>query len=799
MRDRTSAHTPLPIRRKITVEGNVQGVGFRPFVYRIARQFSLSGYVENNPAGVTIEVEGQAGRVKAFLDELRQNPPRLAFIAAVRETEAPIKGDTEFQITASRTGGERTVWISPDTCVCDDCLREMDDSADRRHRYAFINCTNCGPRYTIISDIPYDRPKTTMKSFPMCDECRREYENPSDRRFHAQPVACSVCGPEIFLLSSDGRRLGDGWPSIVETAKLLKDGAIVSVKGLGGFHLAVDATNATAVERLRSRKRREEKPLAVMARDMDHLRQCVEVNATSERLLVSIRRPIVLLPKRHLCAIAEAVAPRSKCHGMMLPYAPLHFLLLHPQAGGPPLLVMTSGNVTEEPIVTENDEALQRLKGIADFFLTHNRDIYIRTDDSVVSVVRDREVVWRRSRGYVPLPILLGLPAGDEVLAVGPELKNTVCITRGGTAILSQHVGDIKNMETYASLEKTVTHLERIMEVKPAAIAHDMHPLYMSTQYARERASRDGLPLVPVLHHHAHIAACMAENGCGADEKVIGVAYDGTGYGADGAIWGGEILISTYTDARRQAHLDYVPMPGGDAAVEQSWRMALAHLTHLFPDDAQLAKSLEMIRRYSGGSLVAMGEDEIRVAQRVRQMIHMNVNCPLTSSMGRFFDAASALVGVCRVGSYEGQPAIEFEGALDDAGCGFHPCPIDTSHDPWLIPTRPVIQGILGDMARGETPGRIAAKFHNTVVAFTVEVCEHARREHGLKTVALSGGCFMNRYLSQHLEPALEDRGFRVLAHSQVPPNDGGVALGQAVIAKYRMASRARPPNSPAV
>ena len=782
------------IRKKITVFGVVQGVGFRPFVYRLARECSLAGYVENNPAGVTIEVEGSAERVARFLQRLRTASavPRLAVILEIREAPVEPQGDQAFVIAASRGEGERVVWISPDTCVCDDCLRELFDPADRRYRYPFINCTNCGPRYTIITDIPYDRPNTTMRKFEMCSDCRREYDDPSDRRFHAQPNACPACkpGPQVSLVDADGRVMCTGWEAIHSAAGHLRERWIVAVKGLGGFHLAVDAQSEPAVARLRERKRREEKPLAVMVRDLDEAREAAVINEAAERLLLSIARPIVLLEKRVPSPLARAVAPASRYHGLMLPYTPLHFLLFAGlrRAGTGGALVMTSGNVTDEPIVTENEEAMVRLKGIADFFLLHDRDIHIRADDSVATVVRNRPVVLRRSRGYVPTPIEVDFPKGaegKEVVAVGAELKSVICVTRGNTAILSQHIGDIKNLETFASFEKSVEHLERIMQVKPVAIAHDMHPLYMSTDYALRRSMAEGIPSFAIQHHHAHFAACVADTGHALQGRGIGVSYDGTGYGTDGRIWGGEILDASLTDFRRAAHLEYVAMPGADAAVEESWRMALSYLFHAYRRRSEVVAHVRAMQKALGKPLVTGVE---RKVEQVKRMIEMRINSPLTSSMGRLFDAVSAMCGVCAEATYEGQPAIELEGTVEEGVEDAYVFSVDRAVEPWQIRTGAAIRSIVADIVRGAPVGRIAAMFHNAVAAATLEVCKGLRESKGLNVVALSGGVFQNLYLLQRLEPRLEDEGFQVLSHSRVPPNDGAVALGQAVIAKRLLA-----------
>ncbi len=777
------------IRKRITVYGTVQGVGFRPFVYRLACETHLSGFVENNPSGVTIEVEGSARNITLFLERLRAEPPRLATIREIREEIVELRGGRRFVIGPSRGEGERVTWISPDTCVCHDCLRELFDPADRRYRYPFINCTNCGPRYTIITDIPYDRPNTTMRAFRMCKDCRREYDDPADRRFHAQPNACPKCGPQVSLVDAEGNAMHAGWEAIRAAARLLRERWIVAVKGLGGFHLAADAQSEPAVARLRTRKHREEKPLAVMVRDLEKAREVVEVDDAAEKLLTSMARPIVLLRKRPAHPLAESVARTSRCHGVMLPYTPLHFLLLHPEAGGPEALVMTSGNVTDEPIATDNDEATTRLKGIADFCLLHDRDIHIRADDSVATIVRDHEMLLRRSRGYAPAPVEIAFPAnvaGKEVVAVGAELKSVVCVTRGDTVILSQHIGDIKNIETFASFEKSVEHLERIMQVKPAAIAHDLHPLYMSTEYAVSRARREGIPRVVVQHHHAHFAACVADAGRVLQGRGIGVSYDGTGYGTDGHVWGGEVLDASLTDFHRAAHLEYVPMPGADAAVEEAWRMALSYLFHAYGGRAAVIKRLRAMRKVLGRPLMA---DWTRRADQIGRMIDAKINSPLTSSMGRLFDAVSALCGVCAEATYEGQPAIELEGTVEEGIKEAYAFAVDKTSEPWQIRTATVIRSVVKDIERGVPTGRIAARFHNGVVAMTVDVCKLVREHRNLNLVALSGGVFQNLYLSERIEPRLKENGFEVLTHRHVPPNDGAVALGQAMIAKHRLAA----------
>ena len=613
------------VRRGIHVSGIVQGVGFRPYVYRLAREQGLVGHINNTAAGVVIEVQGLPEAVDDFLSRLPREAPPLARITGIEVRDLPCDHDQDFQIVMSHAGAERRVLISPDVATCADCLRELFDPADRRYRYPFINCTNCGPRFTIVRDIPYDRARTSMNVFPMCPACQAEYDDPANRRFHAQPNACWQCGPQVQLVSRDGQRI-ECADVIAEAAARLREGAVVAVKGLGGFHLAVDATNATAVERLRERKRRVEKPFAVMAPEMAAIEAYCEVDDTSRALLARAERPIVLLRKKQPTPIAEAVAPFNRYLGVFLPYTPLHHLLL--AAGQFPALVMTSGNLSEEPIAIDNQEALERLADLADFSLLHNREILLRSDDSVVRVVGGRTRQWRRSRGYVPVPVFLHREV-PPILAVGGELKNTVCLTKDRHAFLSQHVGDLENLESYRFFEEAVEHLQRILEIEPRIIAHDLHPDYFSTRWALQRAQ---VPLMGVQHHHAHIAACMGENHL--DGQVIGIALDGTGYGTDGQVWGAEVLVAGYRDFERVAHFEYVPMPGGAAAIQEPWRMAVSYLGRCF--GAEFLKfNVPFVRNL-----------DARRTEVLLRMAEQGVNSPPTSSCGRLFDAVAALVGI---------------------------------------------------------------------------------------------------------------------------------------------------------
>ncbi|MCU0722207.1 MAG: carbamoyltransferase HypF [Planctomycetes bacterium] len=753
-------------RRRYVVAGTVQGVGFRPFVYRIAVARGLAGWVRNEPGGVQIEVEGPPDALDGFARDLEESAPPHARIASVGESRLEPAGLRGFAIEESGLGEAAAALIPPDIATCPDCLAEMDDPADRRRGYPFINCTNCGPRYTIVRAVPYDRPWTTMAAFPMCADCRREYEDPADRRFHAEPVACPACGPRAFLADASGAPEASADP-VAEAAARLARGAIAAVKGLGGFHLACDASDGAAVAELRRRKGREEKPFAVMASDLAAALRFAEASEAERRLLQSPERPIVLLRKKAGGPLAEGVAPRSRSWGVMLPYAPLHHLLLR---GAFPALVMTSGNRTDEPIAFRNGEALQRLRGVADFFLLHDRDIETRADDSIARVAAGRETVLRRSRGYVPRPVVLRA-SGPPVLALGGDLKNAVCLTRGDEAVLSHHVGDLEHAEAHEAFRAAVEHLRRLLGVEPAAVAHDLHPRYFS---ARRAASFPGLPRIPVQHHHAHAAAVMAENGIAG--PVIGVSLDGTGYGTDGTVWGGEFLAADLSGFRRAAHLEAVPMPGADAAAREGWRMAVSHLRRAFP-----AAGAGEIARF----LPAAGPDRVETALR---MIERNVNCALTSSAGRLFDAAAAIAGVALASTFEGQAAMEFEGAAAGGEGEAYPFAFREEDGVDAIDTAPLVRALALDAREGAGAGVLSRNFHRTLAEIVVRACERIRGREGTGRVALSGGCFQNEILLSACVAGLQGAGFRVFTHSQVPPNDGGIALGQAAVALAQLA-----------
>lgn len=763
---------------RIHVTGIVQGVGFRPFVYGLAYRHHLTGWVRNSSSGVDIEVDGPAIALSDFARDLRAELPPLARIDQWEATGRPPNGFTTFTILESKSEAGAFQPISPDMATCDDCLRELFDPTDRRYRYPFINCTNCGPRYTIIHDIPYDRPLTTMARFPLCGDCATEYRDPLDRRFHAQPVACPTCGPRLWFEVS-------GSPTdppvrdeeaLQATRRYLRDSRIVAVKGLGGFHLACDASNPTAVGQLRQRKLRVDKPFAVMLPDIEAVRRHCYAGAAEEELLLSRARPIVLLARRPESTIAREMAPAQNLIGVMLPYTPLHYLLLERETGFPEALVMTSGNLSEEPIAYTNDEARERLAALADGLLLHDRDIHTRCDDSVMRVLTrqagpERVIPVRRSRGYAPFPVRLPWPT-SPILAAGGELKNVFCLVRDDYAFLSHHIGDMENYETLRSFEEGVGHLERLFRIRPTMFAADMHPDYMASRYARERAERESLPLVEVQHHHAHIAAGMAEHGLAGDHPVIGVAFDGTGYGDDGAIWGGEFLIADYAGYDRAAHLRYVTLPGGDRAVRGPWRMALAHL-----HSAGLPWADDIDPVSFGREL---GEERLGVLQ---SQIEKGFNAPLTSSMGRVFDAAAALAGVRQIVNYEAQAAIEFEVLADR----FETDAYEFGYENGLIDPAPLWAALLADRRAGLDIGRIAARFHNGVARMVRDVCFSLRHERGINEVVLSGGVWQNTTLLRQTLTLLEKEGFIVYTHQLVPANDGGLALGQAAVAAFQI------------
>ncbi len=753
---------PPPIlRRKIHITGVVQGVGFRPFVYGAALRCGIAGFVINNSAGVEIEAEGASTALEEFLRILREEPPALARIDALESTAIPALHETAFTIRHSHAlAGENTP-VPPDIATCPDCLAELFDPANRRYRYPFNNCTNCGPRFTILRDLPYDRPLTTMAGFTMCPACEAEYRNPLDRRFHAQPIACPQCGPQLHLHPAN--LTGD--EALREAQRLLRAGAILAIKGIGGFHLACDATNDFAVEELRRRKGRADKPFAVMLRNMETLRLYANVDPGEEKILTGRERPIVLLNKRADAQrpLAESVAPGQSQLGLFLPYTPLHALLLEETP-----LVMTSGNRSDEPIARDNDEALARLSQLADAFLLHNREIHVVCDDSVLRVHAARELPIRRSRGYAPLPVALPA-AGPSIFAAGAELKATFCLARGSRAYLSQHIGDMENLETQHAYERAFEQMRRLFHIEPEAVACDLHPGYLSTRWASAFASGNHLPLIHVQHHHAHAAALMAEHNLPNQAQILAVVFDGTGLGTDNAIWGGEILAAGYRSFNRIAHLKYIRLPGGDSAVRKPYRMALAHL-----HAAGLA--------WEPG-LPCVAHCAQQEQSTLTRQLELGLNSPLTSSMGRLFDAASSLLGVRHEVSYEAQGAMELEALAASAEDAGHYSFAFTIGEPFAIDPAPVWQAMLHDMRNNTPKPVIAARFHRGVAEMIAACCVRARTLTGLTTAGITGGVFQNVLLLRLTTEALERESFHVLVHRIVPPNDGGLALGQATIA----------------
>jgi hydrogenase maturation protein HypF len=748
---------------QILVRGIVQGVGFRPFVYSLATELNLTGWVRNSSRGVEIEVYGIESAVSTFVESIRRDTPPLARIDHLESRSCLPNGSSSFEIIHSEPQPGEFLPVSPDVAICPDCQRELFDRNDRRYRYPFINCTNCGPRFTIIHDIPYDRPNTTMADFPLCPDCKAEYDNPLDRRFHAQPVACPVCGPQVWL-ETKGRKVSAGDDAILAARKWLKDGKILAIKGLGGYHLACDATNPGAVSELRRRKQRSDKPFALMAFSLDEVQHHVILSPVDAGLLQSRQRPIVLLPRQTGSTLTDGVAPNQKSLGFMLAYTPLHLLLLEPQPGFPEILVMTSGNLSEEPIAYEDDEARARLAPLVDAFLMHNRPIHMRTDDSVLCSISGEPYIFRRARGFAPDPLILTKQV-PPVLGAGAELKNTFCLTRDQYAFVSHHIGDLENYETLRSFENGIAHFERLFRIQPEIIACDLHPNYLATRYAKERSQRQGLHLVEVQHHHAHLAACLAENGWDSEEPVIGLSFDGTGLGPDGAIWGGEVLLGGYYGYERLYHLKYTPLPGGDQSIRKPARMALAHLWEAGVDwDEDLL------------SVQALCVEERTI---LKSMLKHRINSPSTSSMGRLFDAVASILGVRQKVNYEGQAAMELEALADLSESQSYT--IELNQD--LIDPQPLIVQIVQDWRNGVAVPLISARFHNSLVKLAIDLCCEIRDKQGISTVALSGGVWQNQYLLERSLAQLRKLGFQTLIHQQLPPNDGCISLGQALVA----------------
>jgi hydrogenase maturation protein HypF len=765
-----AAASPTRRRLRIRVEGVVQGVGFRPYVYRLANELRLGGHVLNDDRGVLIEVEGAARALDVLLARLAIESPPLAHVERVAAEDLPASGERGFRILDSARSGQIEALVPADTATCPDCLAELFDQHDRRYRYPFINCTNCGPRFTIVRDVPYDRPLTTMASFAMCRACRAEYEDPGDRRFHAQPNACRDCGPSLRLLAGDDRAIAssDARDPIQMAAGAMRQGAILAIKGLGGYHLACRADDERVVARLRGRKRRYDKPFALMARDLEMATRLVELTPEAAALLASPARPIVLAPARRGADVANSVAPRYAELGVMLSYTPLHHLLLT-DIGQP--LVMTSGNVCEEPIAFRDEDALSRLAGIADLFLVHDRPIETRTDDSVVRMTclggRPRPLPLRRSRGYVPSSIALPLGA-PPLLACGAELKNTFCMARGRRAWVSHHIGDLKNWETFCSFREGIAHFERLFAITPTVVAHDLHPDYLSTRFADQQAD---LERVAIQHHHAHLAACMAEHG--RTEPAIGAIYDGSGYGIDGTVWGGELLVGDLTGFQRAGCLWPVRLPGGDQAVKEPWRMACAWLAEASGEAPRRPQALTTTVTESDWNAVV-------------QLVSSGLSAPLTSSVGRLFDAVAALCGLRARASYEGQAAAELETVADLQCRGRYPLPVT---DDLRLDARELIAAVDEDVRAGSPCPVVSARFHRALAGATVDACARLAETHGIATVVLSGGVFQNRLLLELTAAGLARRRLGLLIPELLPPNDGGLAYGQAAVASARLAT----------
>ena len=768
------------VRRRIQVRGLVQGIGYRPYIYGLARRHGLTGKVWNESSGVFIEIQGLSTAVDAFQVALLNESPSLAVIQAFSYQQLPVCDDSAFTIVESHDSIDGSTPVSPDLAICDDCLRELFDPKDRRFDYPFLNCTQCGPRYTILRELPYDRSRTTMAGFEMCAECLAEYNDPTNRRFHAQPNACPKCGPQVWLVPAEhvsealkGPDSPEGWvqssEAIREAQEAIREGGIVAVKGLGGFHLACDAISDAAVQRLRERKGRSNKPFAVMARSIKAIRLYANVSDEEERILCGRERPIVLLSKKKECSLSVSVAPGNDYVGFMLPYSPLHHLLIENE-----VLVMTSGNRADEPIARDNAEAFTRLAFIADCFLVHNRPIHVVCDDSVVRVFGGHEAPIRRSRGYTPLPVTWPIPGeGPTVLAVGGELKATFSLLKPPYAYVGPHIGDMSNLETLQAFERAADHFEGLFRARPEVLVHDLHPGYASTGWAKRRSAEREIPTLGVQHHHAHAASVMVENGLDGSKPVIAVVFDGTGYGTDGAIWGGEFLVADYREFKRVAHLKYVPLPGGDVAVKRPYRVALAHLW---------AAGIDW-----DDDLPCVAACPIEERQILRRQLETGLNSVPTSSMGRLFDAVASLIGVRHVVSYEAQAAIEMESICDDeSGPGQSTFDVSNAVRTFLIDPAPLLRRLIAGHRHGETRESLARRFHQSVAEIICQVCSVIRIRNGIDVVALTGGVFQNVTLQRLAAEILRKDGFQVLTHRVVPANDGGLSLGQAAIGWVR-------------
>ncbi len=753
------------VNKRVHITGIVQGVGFRPTVFNLAQKHVLTGWVLNNAHGVEIELRGSEQNVQAFIQDLQQNPPPIAVIDSFVVEDADDHAYADFQIRHSENDPSVFLPVSPDLNICPDCRHELFDPSDRRYRYPFINCTNCGPRFSIVTGIPYDRPNTSMAGFALCPDCAGEYQDPANRRFHAQPIACPVCGPQVWY-EEGGERLSEREDAIQAARRALVEGKILALKGLGGFHLACDAQNLKSVEKLRLRKRRSGKPFALMAFDLEKIKEFATASIEEEKLLTSPMAPVVLLETTPAGReLLRLVAPDQNRLGFMLPYTPLHLLLLEPAEGFPKVLVMTSGNLSEEPIAYSNAEARNRLSPLADGFLLHDRPIHIRIDDSVVSVIEGITHIQRRARGYAPSPMQIPT-ACIPTLACGTELKNTFCLVRDQYAFVSHHIGDLENQETLIAFEDAIKHYEKIFRIKPQLLAADMHPDYLASRYARQRAAEENLPLVEVQHHHAHIVSCMAENAFKQREPVIGLAFDGTGYGTDGAIWGGEVLLADWKNFQRLYHLEYMSLPGGDAAVRKPARMALSLILQAGIDPKSFPFPFHQ----------SLDPDE---QAAVANQVHTGFNSPKTSSLGRLFDGVAALIGLHQKISYEAQNAIALETIVDPEEQSGYDFAIEASQ----ILVSPVIRSIVEDIKRNVDPAVISARFHKGLTTCAVTVCEQIRSQTSLNQVVLSGGVWQNKVLIRQTIAALKASKFEVFWPHKLPTNDGGVSLGQALVA----------------
>ncbi len=749
-------------RIRIYVNGIVQGVGFRPFVYNLAKRINLNGFVKNTPNGVEVEVEGHITKINNFINSLKSSPPPLADIKSISQINIPCKRDSNFVIESSPSSVSHDTLISPDISICDDCLKELFDPQNRRYHYPFINCTNCGPRYTIINGIPYDRPFTSMRQFIQCPKCQSEYDDPSNRRFHAQPNACFECGPSLWFQSTKGLKITDQNTAIDTAVKSLLNGEVIAIKGLGGFHIAVNASNELAINLLRQNKKRAKKPFAIMVMDIKTANTLANINTEEEKLLLSHNRPIVLLNKKPNNYISEAVAPDNNRIGIMLPYTPIHYLILQKlcesKSNSIKALVMTSGNISEEPIAIDNDDAKTRLSNIVNGFLFHNRDILIRVDDSVTLHLECSRRFIRRSRGYTPKPIFIK-KSKNTVLAVGGELKNTICIIKKDKAFVSQHIGDITNIEAYEFFKSTIKSFKKILKVEPNIIVHDLHPQYLCSQWAKEQ----NVNIIAVQHHHAHLTSCMADNRLA--DPVIGIIMDGTGYGTDNTIWGGEVLIGDYNGFSRFAYFEPHPLPGGDSAIKSPWHTGISYLYKAY------GKNIP--------ELPFMTDYPIKL---ITDMIDKNFNCPTTSSCGRLFDAIASISGGRQTIEYEGQSAIEFMQSIESLSNKTFDSDIQEYNDQYIMLISPIIRSVVKMLKVNSPLSEISAIFHNTLIQLFNKVAQKAKEHTSINNVVLSGGVFQNDVLFSGLISLLEKTGFKVYTHKEVPCNDGGLSLGQAVI-----------------